>query len=198
MLRTYFNQRATIWDETVAEKDTTKLKLMAERLNIKSGSMVLDIGTGTGVFIPYLLGKIGNNRRLVALDFAEEMLKEAMAKGFNRNIDYVCADVTNIPLVDEIFDTIVCYSSFPHFQDKPKVLIEINRVIKNGGKLVICHTSSRTMINHIHRNIPDVENDTIPDGSKMQIMLSMAGFTDIKIDDNNDSYFCSAVKSKLR
>jgi len=198
MLRAYFNQKAAIWDETVAEKDTTKLKLMAECLNIKSGSMVLDIGTGTGVFIPYLLGKIGNNRRLVALDFAEEMLKKAQAKGFNGNIDYLHANVASIPLCNEIFDIVVCYSSFPHFQNKPKVLIEINRVIKNGGKLVICHTSSRTMINQIHRQIPDVENDTIPDGSEMQIMLLKAGFTDIKIDDNHNSYFCSAVKSRLR
>ena len=194
MIRTYFNQKAAIWDETVAEKDTDKLKRMAERLNIKPGSMVLDVGTGTGVFIPFLLSRIGKKGRITALDFAEEMLEKARAKGFNGDIDYLHADVASIPLADETFDAIVCYSTFPHFQDKPKALVEINRVTKIGGKLLICHTTSRTIINQLHRQIPEVENDTIPDESEMRTMLQEAGFTDIKIEDNSESYLCSARK----
>ncbi len=197
MIRTYFNQRAAIWDETVSEKDTTKLERMAKCLNIAHGSTVLDVGTGTGVFLPFLLSEVGEDGHIVALDFAEQMLGRARAKGFNGNIDYLCADVTNIPLGDAIFDVVVCYSSFPHFQDKPRALAEMNRVIKSGGRLSICHTSSRHWINGIHRQIPAVANDTIPDEGKMQIMLSQAGFTDIKIDDNSKSYFCSARKPSL-
>jgi len=196
MLRVYFNQRAATWDETVAEKNAAKLKLMAERLNIKPGSTVLDVGTGTGVFIPFLLSSIGKKGQIVALDLAEGMLKKAMAKGFNGNIDYLCADVTNIPLGDEIFDVVVCYSSFPHFQDKLRALIEINRVTKSGGNLLICHTSSRFGINQVHRQIPAVENDVIPEEREMQIMLLMAGFTDIRIEDYGESYLCSARQPK--
>lgn len=197
MIRTYFNQKAAIWDETVAEKDTSKLEQMAERLNIVPGATVLDVGTGTGVFIPFLLSEVGDKGRIVTLDFAEKMLRKAQAKGFNGNIDYLCADVMNIPIDDEVFDIVVCYSSFPHFQDKTVALAEINRVIKSGGKLLVCHTSSRSQINGIHRQIPAVANDIIPDEDKMQIMLSGAGFTDIKIDDNRGSYLCSARKPGL-
>ena len=198
MIRAYFNQRAAIWDETVAEKDISKLEQMAERLNIEPGSTVLDVGTGTGVFIPFLLRKIGRSGRIICLDIAEEMLTKAVAKGFNGNIDYLCADVTKIPLDDETFDFIVCYSSFPHFQNKSRALAEMNRVIKSGGSLFICHTSSRATINQIHRNIPAVQNDTIPDKDEMQIMLSMAGFTDISVDDTNESYLASARKPLLK
>ena len=195
MIRAYFNQRAAIWDETTSEKDTTKLKRMARRLSIKPGSTVLDVGTGTGVFTPFLLSKIGRNGQIVALDFAEEMLRKAQAKGSNGNIDYLHADVTNIPLGEEIFDIVICYSSFPHFQNKPRALAEMNRVIKTGGKLFICHTSSQTKINEIHRQIPAVENDTIPDEDEIQIMLSIAGFTDIMIEDSSESYLASARKA---
>ena len=195
MIRAHFNQKAASWDETSSEKDTTKLARMAKRLDIKPGSIVLDVGTGTGVFIPFLLREIGKGGRIVALDFAEKMLRRARAKGFNGNIDYLCADVTNIPLGNEIFDIIVCYSSFPHFQDKPGALAEMNRVIKRGGRLLICHTSSRASINEIHRQIPAVENDIIPDGGEMQIILLRAGFIEIKIDDS-ESYLASARKPK--
>ena len=167
-------------------------------MNIEPGSIALDVGTGTGIFVPYLLDRIGKNGRLVALDFAEQMLKKARAKGFDGNIEYLQVDVTSVPLPEEVFDVVVCYSSFPHFQDKPRALSEINRVLKKGGKLFICHTSSRDIINQIHRQIPAVENDTIPDSGEMQMMLSVSGFIDIRVDDDNDSYFASATKPEVR
>jgi len=195
MIRAHFNQKAASWDKTTAEKDTAKLDRMAKRPKIKLGSIVLDVGTGTGAFIPFLLREIGRGGRIVALDFAEKMLRRARAKGFNGNIDYLCADVTNIPLRNEIFDIIVCYSSFPHFPDKSRALAEMSRVIKRGGRLLICHTSSRARINETHRQIPIVENDIIPDEGEMQIILLRAGFIEIKIDDS-ESYLASARKPK--
>ena len=195
MIRAHFNRKAVGWDETSSEKDTAKLERMAKRLDIKPGSTLLDVGTGTGVFIPFLLREIGKGGRIIALDFAEKMLGRARAKGFNGNIDYLCAEVTNIPLRNEIFDIIVCYSSFPHFHDKSRALAEMSRVVKRGGRLLICHTSSRAGINQIHRQIPAVENDIIPDGGEMQIILSRAGFIEIKIDDS-ESYLTSARKPR--
>jgi ubiquinone/menaquinone biosynthesis C-methylase UbiE len=196
VIREYFNQKATMWDETSSETDVNKLGRMAERLNIKTGSTVLDVGSGTGVFIPFLLSRVGSKGRLVALDFAEKMLKRARAKDF-KDIEYLHADITSIPVRDEIFDVVVCYSSFPHFQDKPRALAEINRVTKSGGRLLICYTASRAMINQHHRQIPAVANDIIPDEKEMQLMLSRAGFTDIRIDDSGESYLARARKPRL-
>jgi ubiquinone/menaquinone biosynthesis C-methylase UbiE len=155
---------------------------------------MLDVGTGTGVFLPFLLSSLGRGGQIIALDIAEAMLEIAKAKGFNGEIDYINADVTNLPLCNETFDVVVCYSSFPHFQDKPRALTEIKRVLKGGGRLLICHTSGRAQINQIHRQIPVVANDLIPDEREMLMMLSMAGFIDIKIEDNRDDYLASGGK----
>ena len=197
MIREYFNQKAALWDETIAEKDIVKLELMASRLNIAPGSALLDVGVGTGVFIPFLLNKVGRNGKIVALDFASEMLKKARAKNFIGNIKYLCCDVTDIPLVDEIFDAVVCYSSFPHFRDKLRALTEIKRVMKTNGELFVCHTSSRATINSIHRNIPAACNDTIPDEDEMRALLLKTAFKDIKIADEAESYLCCAKKPGL-
>jgi ubiquinone/menaquinone biosynthesis C-methylase UbiE len=197
MSRAYFNERADIWDETVAEKDAKKLERMARRLNLQPGATVLDVGTGTGVFLPFLLRVVGRSGRVVALDFAERMLRKARAKGFDRDIAYLQADVGHIPVRPESFDAIVCYSSFPHFPDKVKALGELRRIIKNGGKLLICHTSSRTQINAVHREIPAVKNDTLPGEAEMRGMLMAAGFTGIRIEDRSDSYLLSAEKAAV-
>lgn len=195
MTRAYFNSKAGIWDENVAEKDRAKLGGIARRLDIEPGSTVLDVGTGTGIFVPFLLKKVGCNGRLVCLDFAEEMLSKAKAKDFKGNIEYACADIVGTHLEDEVFDAVVCYSSFPHFRDKPKALHEINRVLKKGGKLFICHTSSRTKINEVHGRVSELSTDLIPDEKEMLQLLSSAGFGGISIHDRASSYLTSAKKS---
>jgi ubiquinone/menaquinone biosynthesis C-methylase UbiE len=195
--RAFFNQRAAVWDETAVERDEAKLALMAARLKIECGDMVLDVGSGTGVFLPFLLSKVGSDGRIFALDIAERMLQKARAKGFGGNIVYLNADVANLPLADEVFDSAVCYSSFPHFPDKMRALMEINRVTKAGGYLFICHTSSRESINEVHNGIHEVVNDLIPDEEEMRAMLSEAGFGDIRIEDNTEDYLCQARKNDV-
>ena len=194
MLRKYFNSRADTWDENIAEKDTNKLTGMAERLELKPGSVVLDVGTGTGVFLPYLLKNIGKNGKIVALDLAEEMLAKAMAKYSAENVEYLHADIMDIPVYEEMFDSVVCYSSFPHFQDKHKALTEIRRVMKPGGRVFVCHTSSRDHINGMHSTLPGVENDLLPAPDEMRMLYSNAGLTVVKIEEDAESYLAVGEK----
>jgi len=194
LIKAYFNDKAGTWDEVVAEKDTARLRGLASRFSLSPGSTVLDAGTGTGILVPFLLETIGDTGILVALDFAEEMLKVARRKGFGNNIQYVNADVSSLPICTGTVDTVVCYSSFPHFQDKLRALNELHRVLKEGGRLFICHTSSRAVINDIHRQIPLLKEDTLPDTVEMKALLSAAGFARISLDDSAHSYFVSAAK----
>jgi ubiquinone/menaquinone biosynthesis C-methylase UbiE len=194
MSREFFNRQAATWDEKVAEKDSTRLEKLLSRLDIAPGARVLDVGTGTGVFVPYLLRKIGEKGELVCLDFAEEMLNIARAKRFPGNIDFICADIGDSALPDGIFDAVICYSVFPHFEDKPGVLREIYRVLRPGGRLYIAHTSSRQEINKVHRSMPEVRSHLIPENDELENMLIAAGFEDITIDDGEDSYLVSVGK----
>lgn len=195
MSRAFFNRKAAAWDATVAESDTSKLQRMADRLLIPPGARVLDVGTGTGVFLPYLVDMIGDDGKVVALDVAEEMLKVALAKSLDGGIHYLQATTTSLPLPGEQFDVVVCYSSFPHLQPLNESLRELYRVLRSGGRVLICHTSSRARINDIHRTIDAVSDHLIPDDREMERTLSVAGFRDITISDREDSYLATATKS---
>jgi ubiquinone/menaquinone biosynthesis C-methylase UbiE len=194
MSKDFFNAKAATWDEKAAEKDISRLEAMAARLEIKPGAAVLDVGSGTGVFVPYILEKIGNKGSLVCLDFAEEMLKIAQSKGYEGNITYVCADILNTRLPDKSFDAVVCYSVFPHFKDKPRALKEIFRLLKPVGRVFICHTSSREYINNVHRNIPEVCDHILPGSADIRRMLADAGFTGIAIAEGENDYLAQACK----
>jgi len=189
--REFFNSRADRWDATSTEQDTRKLEAMADRLQLEPGSVLLDVGTGTGVFLPYLLKRIGSRGRITALDIAEKMLEKAREKNPGPNVTFLNADVMEIPLDDGTFDTVICYSTFPHFEDRLKALWEIKRVLKNGGKVIVCHTSSRAHINEIHNSLPEVHGHTLPDCREMEKLLSDAGFTSIRVEEDDESYFAS-------
>lgn len=195
MTTSYFNGKADVWDEQVAEKDHARLQRMADNLDIQPGSTVLDVGTGTGVFVPFLLRKIAPQGKLVCLDYAERMIEKARSKKFEGQIDYVCSDIHTTDFRDGAFDAVVCYSSFPHFQDKLKAFKEMQRILKKGGKLFICHTSSRAVINGIHQNIPEVSQDLIPEKDEMLSLLSSAGFENIELRDEASSYFVRADRT---
>jgi ubiquinone/menaquinone biosynthesis C-methylase UbiE len=194
MTRSYFNGKADIWDEKIAEKDSKKLAVMATSLDIRRNDTVLDVGTGTGVLVPFILEKIGPEGKLVCLDFAERMLEKARAKGFKGNIEYICTDISSTGFKEEVFNAVVCYSSFPHFQDKAGALKEISRVLKKGGRLFICHTSSRASINRIHQRISELSQDLIPDDREMERLLLSAGFGQVSLHDGTGSYLAIAVK----
>lgn len=194
VIRAYFNQQADTWDEVIAEKDTGKLERMAKRLDLEPGSTLLDVGTGTGVFLPYLLAMTGRNGRVVGLDIADRMLFRACDKGFHGKVQYICGDVMAVPCPDATFNAVVCYSSFPHFQDKPRAFREVHRVLKDGGRLLICHTTTRARINEIHAGKPMVSHDLIPDADEVREMLLAAGFTDIRIEDGPEDYLVSSRK----
>lgn len=194
MTQAYFNSKADIWDEQIAEKDKRKLEQMSDKLGISSGATIVDIGTGTGVFLPYLFQKAGVNGKIIALDIADKMLLKAKSKQITGNIDFVCGDVMALPLPDNFCDAVVCYSCLPHFHDKAKAMIEIKRALKKGGHVIICHTSGRKYINSIHKEIQGMQEHILPDAIEMTEMLAEAGFTDIKVEDKTDSYFASAFK----
>lgn len=193
--RKFFNDRAEHWDETVRNNDPEKLRKMADRLEIREDSCVLDVGTGTGVFIPYVAEKLNGGGKIISMDYAINMLLRADSKQpQNGKLQYICAEIETLRLAGVCFDAATCYSTFPHFHDKPRALENLRQLLATDGILYICHTASKETINEIHRNIPDFQDHTIPDNEEMRQLLENAGFSDIVIMDENDAYLVSARK----
>lgn len=194
-LRQFFNEKARIWDQLMEPETRERLAEIIKELAIKPGSRVLDVGTGTGVLLPFLVETVGPTGSIVALDIAEEMLARARAKNGDRNIEYVLGDITSTPFQEGTFDEIICNNTFPHLRDKPGALREMARILRPGGRVVICHPKSREAVNELHRSIGGVvANDLLPEDGEMRKLLEENGFVQISITNSPERYLVTACK----
>jgi ubiquinone/menaquinone biosynthesis C-methylase UbiE len=117
-----------------------KYRNIEEEVNlagIKSGDYILDFGCGLGFNVIPAAQKVGNNGKVFALDINSQAIKivEQKSKKNNlKNIETILFDC-NTNLEDRSIDIVYLHNTLPLVKDKQGVLIEINRVLKIGGRL---------------------------------------------------------------
>lgn len=106
-------------------------------LGLRRGEVVLDLAAGTAVSAVEL-AKSG--AQAVAADFSLGMLKA----GANRAVPKVAADALALPFADESFDAATISFGLRNVNDVGRALRELRRVLRPGGRLVICEFSTPT------------------------------------------------------
>ena len=109
---------------------------VARAVNAKAGEQILDIAAGTGTSSMAFLSE---GVRVVAADFSKGML-EVGKKKYSK-LEFVFADAMKLPFQDQEFDVVTMSFGLRNVQDHKVALGEFLRVLKPGGRLVICEFS---------------------------------------------------------
>lgn len=183
----FFDSHAEEWDE-INHNDPAKLEYIADILGIEAGESILDVGTGTGVMIPYYLERL-NGGNITALDFSPWMILRASLKyPSSDGLRYVVKDVCDLEPT-ESYDLIVCYSCFPHFPDPRRALKAMSGALKEGGRLAIAHSSSKEFINRVHScGGEEISRDFLPDAGIMSELFAEQGIDTVFSRDDGDYY----------
>jgi demethylmenaquinone methyltransferase/2-methoxy-6-polyprenyl-1,4-benzoquinol methylase len=106
-------------------------------LDARPGEKVLDLAAGTAVStVEYA----SSGAWCVAADFSLGMLQG----GGHRAVPKVAADALHLPFADGAFDAATVSFGLRNFNDTVAALREMARVVRPGGRLVICEVSTPT------------------------------------------------------
>ena len=116
-------------------------------LDAGPGEKVLDLAAGTAVStVEYAR----SGAWCVAADFSLGMLRG----GAHRDVPKVAADALHLPFADGVFDAVTVSFGLRNMNDTGAALREMARVVRPGGRLVVCEVSQPRLrpIRWLYRN----------------------------------------------
>jgi len=148
-------------------------ELSLKKLDAQPGEKILEIGFGTGQSIIQLAKLVRPTGMVHGIDISEGMLKltnEKIAKSgiSSENVVLKCADASQLPYADNLFDAVYMVFTLELFDtpEIPLVLSEVKRVLKETGRIVVAALSKRNYENSMatklyewfHENMEFVAN----------------------------------------
>lgn len=160
MLDKELNYSCGYWKNTqnLDEAQQHKLKLICEKLGLKAGQKVLDIGCGWGSFARYAAKNYGVS--VVGVTLSKEQLQLAQKLNQGLPIDIQLKDYRD---VKDQFDRIVSIGMFEHvgYKQYKQYMKTAHRCLKDNG-LFLLHTIGNTKT--IHKANPWIDKYIFPNG----------------------------------
>jgi cyclopropane fatty-acyl-phospholipid synthase-like methyltransferase len=130
---------------TIADELSFRLQKALACIDVKSGMRVLDVGCGRGESLAWLTQQEveawGMDYALAALELSKVSIRR-MDLGLRRRCHLTAGNARRLPFASETFDRILMLDIVEHLHhwELEQALLEIRRVIKLDGRLII-HTA---------------------------------------------------------
>jgi len=139
-------------------------------MEIAPGMTVADVGTGTGYMLPHLSRAVGAGGKVYGEDIAQDFLDRAAAKVKEdklANVNLVLGNEADPKLPAAAVDRILVLDVYHHFDYPDKMLANIGRSLKSGGRLVIVDFYKKDRADHVRLEREDVIKEVESNGYRL-------------------------------
>ncbi len=111
---------------------------MMRRLDLRPGHRVLDVGCGLGFDVDRVADCVGPEGEAVGVDLSRGFVDAATSRnsGGSSRARFVVGDAHQLDFEDEAFDACRVDRSLQHFENPKRVISEMCRVLRPGGRIV--------------------------------------------------------------
>jgi ubiquinone/menaquinone biosynthesis C-methylase UbiE len=130
--------------DMLAQRET-----VIELLQLTPGENVLDIGSGPGFLASAMAELVGRAGEVCGVDISQELLALAVERYRHQSqLNFLHADASKLPFPDACFDVVVVTQVLEYLQDVRPALLQMQRVLRPGGRVLILDTDWDSLVWH--------------------------------------------------
>ena len=120
-----------------------------------------------------------------------EMVKIAKEKFKSENVKFYCDNAADFDY-KKLYDCIIIYNAFPHFDEPLRLFEHLTRHLRKGGTLTVCHGMSREKIIAHHENVSHVSH-LLPEADELKEMMGKY-LRVVSVISDEKMYLVSGIK----
>ena len=187
-----FDEVADGFAQPIPEDILQRLDAVVDRAMIRPDESVLDVGTGVGVLIPFILQR--RPALVVACDLSGEMIKVARQR-FGDDVTVLQTDVVDISPEQGPFGVVFCNAMFGNVYDQRQTIEAIESLLETGGRLVISHPLGSDFVRRLKTGSPQYHLKELPDEALLKQLVEGTGLAVTHFTDEADIYLAICTKT---
>jgi ubiquinone/menaquinone biosynthesis C-methylase UbiE len=130
-----YNLTAQMYDARYCEEQESKYKAALESLSVSRGSLILDVGCGSGLFFGQVVDKANV---VVGVDVSRGLLLLAKERSkIYPSVYLVLADADHLPFKQDVFSHVFAFTVLQNMPNPAKTLEEFKLVAKREAPIVV-------------------------------------------------------------
>lgn len=172
---------------------------------IGASDVILDVGCGGGNTIARL-SRVSHDAKIYGVDYSEASVRVSREKNrhlvTSGHVQVQQGSVSALPFPDAMFDIVTAIETHYYWPDLRQDLREVLRVLKPGGRIVMCVEAYRNgkhdrVLEHLDKR--RVMNFTLLSVEEHREMLLGAGFSDVSVfEDRHRGWLCAVGERPSR
>jgi radical SAM protein with 4Fe4S-binding SPASM domain len=162
--------------------------------DIKAGETIVDLGAGGGIDCFIAAKKLGKHGKVIGIDMTDDMVEKAaanaekVAEGLGYNVvEFRKGNIMELPVADSSVDLVISNCVINLTENKTKVLEDIFRILKPGGRFFISDIVSDKPVPGYMKRDKELWNACVSGAltdKRFKEAAEKAGFPDVKLTKN--------------
>jgi len=186
----YFGKITRFFDPPLPEGVPERLERIVETAGIKPAEVVLDVGTGTGILIPYIRKR--KPAEIIANDLSEAMLNSVRVN--HPSVRTIQGAVRGLTLPDDSLDVVFINACYSNIIDKHGAFTNLARMTSPGGRVIVSHPMGRAFIDQLRSSVPFPLDDFPATETEALNFFSPYGFCVFRLVDEDTLYILNLIR----